>query len=40
MLGKKNADTKMSTLIGAGAELTGDLHWTVPQELTVRLVVT
>ena len=24
MLGKKNADTKMSTLIGAGAELTGD----------------
>ena len=74
MLGKKNADTKMSTLIGAGAELTGDftldgsaridgkiggnvtvtgnlilgagsivtgdVHWTVPQELTVRLVVT
>lgn len=24
MLGKKNADTKMSTLIGAGAELIGD----------------
>ena len=36
MLGKKSTDTKINTLIGAGAELNGDFTLDALQELTVR----